>query len=123
MKSLLVAAQHPDAEVTRYRHWEADAEASVAYEATRLANQSPQLVIAKSLGAVIAATAFCLHEFRPAIAVLIGTPYAALESNEVQFLRRFAANVDTMFIQQAQDPGGSAALLATALQVSTRRGC
>jgi hypothetical protein len=117
MKSLLVSAQYPDAEVTRYRHWESGTEASVVYEATRLAKQSPQLLIAKSLGTVIAATAFCLHEFRPAIAVLIGTPYTALESNEVQFLRHFAAHVDTMFIQQAQDPGGSAVLLATVLQV------
>ena len=118
LKSLLDAAKYPDAEVTRYRHWDADAEASVAFEAARLANQSPRLVVAKSLGTVIAATAFCLHGFHPTIAVLIGIPYVALESNEVQFLRRFAANIDTLFIQQAQDPGGSAALLATALQVT-----
>ena len=117
LKSLLAAAKYPDVKVTRYRHWDTDAEASVAFEAARLANQSPQLVIAKSLGTVIAATAFCLHEFRPTIAVLIGTPYAALENNDVQFLRRFAASVDTLFIQQAQDPGGSADGLAAALQV------
>ncbi len=118
LKSLLAAAKYPDAEVTRYRHWETDAEASVAFEAARLANQSPQLVIAKSLGTVVAATAFCLHEFNPTIAVLIGIPYVALESNEVQFLRRFAASIDTLFIQQAQDPGGSAALLAAALRIT-----
>jgi len=118
LKSLLVAANYPDAEITRYRHWDTDSEPSVAFEAARLANQSPQLVIAKSLGTVIAATAFCLHKFRPAIAVLIGTPYAALESNEIQFLRRFVASVDTLFIQQAHDPGGSAGLLDAALHLT-----
>ena len=118
LKSVLIAAKYPDAEVTRYRHWETNAEASVALEASRLVNQSPQLVIAKSLGTIIAATAFCLHEFRPTIAVLIGTPYISLKSNEVQFLRRFAAGVDTLFIQQAQDPGGSADLLSAALQLT-----
>ncbi len=118
MQSLLVAAQYPVAGIIRYRHWDTDAEASVAFEATRLASQSPQLVIAKSLGTVIAATAYTLHQFRPAFAVLIGTPYAALEGNEVQFLRHFAASVDTLFIQQAQDPGGSADRLVAALQVN-----
>jgi hypothetical protein len=48
MKSLLVAARLPDVEITRYRHWETDVEASVAYESSRLTNRSPQLVIAKS---------------------------------------------------------------------------
>lgn len=117
MKSLLGAANYPDAEVTRYRHWDTNAEASVAFEAARLASQSPQLVIAKSLGTVIAATAFCLHAFRPAFAVFIGTPYAALADNEVQFLRHFAASVNTLFIQQAEDPGGHAIYLGSALQV------
>jgi hypothetical protein len=100
LKGLLVEAKYPEAKVTRYRHWDIDAEASVAFEAARLATQSPQLVIAKSLGTVIAATAFNL--------------------NEVQFLRRFAASVNTLFIQQEQDPGGSADSLAAALQVNRR---
>jgi alpha-beta hydrolase superfamily lysophospholipase len=88
LKRLLTAAGYPDVNVTRYRHWDTDVEASVPCEAAGLANQSPQLVIAKSLGTVIAATAYCLHGFRPTTAVLIGTPYAALDGNDVQFLRR-----------------------------------
>jgi hypothetical protein len=118
LRSLLVAAGLPEASVVRYRHWDTDVEASGAFEAARLANQSPQLVIAKSLGTVIAATAFCLHEYRPTAAVLIGTPYAALESSDLHFLQQFAAGVETLFIQQSEDPGGSAAQLRTALQLA-----
>ena len=112
LRSVLVAAGFPEAVVTRYRHWDTEVEANVAFEAARLANQSPPLVIAKSLGTVIAATAFCLHKFRPTGAVLIGTPYAALESGDLRFLQQFSAAVETLFIQQSEDPGGSAAELA-----------
>jgi hypothetical protein len=119
LKSVLVTAGFPESDVIRYRHWTTDDEASVAFEATRLANQSPELVIAKSLGTVIAATAFCLHGFRPAAAVLIGTPYAAIESNDLQCLQRFAAGVLTLFIQQSDDPGGSAARLHAVLGIAS----
>ena len=118
LKGVLVAAGFPEAVVTRYRHWDTEVEASVPFEAARLANQSPPLVIAKSLGTVIAATAFCLHKFRPTAAVLIGTPYAALDSSDLRFLQQFSAAVETLFIQQSEDPGGSAAALAAAVQVT-----
>ena len=118
LRSVLVAAGFPEAVVTRYRHWDTEVEANVPFEAARLANQSPPLVIAKSLGTVIAATAFCLHKFRPTGAVLIGTPYAALESGDLRFLQQFSAAVETLFIQQSEDPGGSAAELAAALHLA-----
>lgn len=118
LKSLLVASRYPDVQVTHYRHWDAGAEASVAFEAARLSNLSPQLVVAKSLGTIIAAAAFSLHEFRPASAILIGTPYSAIVNSDLHLLREFAADVETLFIQQTEDPGGSAAQLATALQVN-----
>lgn len=118
LRGVLVASGFPEAVVTRYRHWDSEAEASVAFEAGRLANQSSSLVIAKSFGTVVAATAFCLHSFRPAAAVLIGTPYSALESRELGFLRGFSAAVETLFIQQTEDPGGSAAELAPTLHLA-----
>lgn len=58
LRSLLVAAELPDAGIVRYRHWDTNVEVSAPFEAARLANQAPQLVIAKSLGTVVAATAF-----------------------------------------------------------------
>lgn len=117
LKKLLVAAQIPDAEVTRYRHWDTDADAAVAFEAERLSDWMPRLVIAKSFGTVVAATAHCLHQFQPAFGIFIGTPYAVLEDEEVHLLQRFSADVETLFIHQAEDPGGSAAQLSTALQL------
>ena len=118
LKSLLAAAGIPKADLIRYRHWDSDAEASIAFEAKRLEGQSPNLVVAKSFGTIVAATAFCLHGFRPAAAVLIGTPYAAMDGSDLTFLQRFAAATETLFIQQAQDPGGPAAALHTALGVA-----
>jgi hypothetical protein len=118
MKKLLAAMSLPDATIIRYQHWDKDIEASVSFEAARLTEQRPQLVIAKSLGTVIAATAFHLHGFRPATAVLIGTPYAALPSGDIEILQRFAANVQTLFIQQTEDPGGAADTLSASLQLT-----
>ena len=118
LRSLLVAAGWPDSGLVRYRHWDTDAEASVSFEASRLATQAPQLVIAKSLGTVIAATAFGHHGFLPAAAVLVGTPFQAVAAEDLRLLQQFARGVETLFIQQAEDPGGSAAALHTALQLT-----
>lgn len=115
LRDLLRATGLPDSGVVRYRHWLADTEASVSFEAARLADQTPRLVVAKSLGTVIAATAFVRHGFRPAVAVLIGTPFGAVVAADLDFLRAFARGVETLFIQQAEDPGGAAGALHPAL--------
>ncbi|MEO8507973.1 MAG: alpha/beta family hydrolase [Betaproteobacteria bacterium] len=117
LRSLLIAGELPVDGILRYRHWSSEVEASVAFEASRLEGQMPQLVVAKSMGTVIAATAFDAHEFRPAAAVLIGTPFEALPAEEQRLLKHFAQSVGTLFIQQSDDPGGSAAKLPSALQL------
>jgi hypothetical protein len=118
LRDLLLAAGLPDSGVVRYRHWNSDAEASVSFEAALLSNQAPQLVVAKSLGTVIAATAFGHHGFRPAAAVLVGTPFQAIAAEDLRLLQKFAGGVETLFIQQTEDPGGSAAELHDALQLT-----
>lgn len=118
LRDLLLAAGLPDTGVVRYRHWDSDAEASVSFEADRLCNQTPQLVVAKSLGTVIAATAFAGQGFRPDAAVLIGTPFQAVAAEDLSLLHDFARGVETLFIQQIEDPGGSATELPTALCLS-----
>ena len=118
LRRLLVAGELPVRNIVQYRHWQSEVEASVTFEASRLEGQAPQLVVAKSMGTVIAATAFDLHEFRPHAAVLIGTPYSALPSAERRLLQKFAQAVSTLFIQQTADPGGSAAGLLAALQLT-----
>ena len=112
LRSVLLAAKLPAEGITRYRHWDADVEASVSFEAQRLGGFAPALVVAKSFGTRIAAAAFVRHKFRPRAAVLIGTPYQAVEGGDLVLLQQFANGVPTLFIQQVQDPGGSSAQLA-----------
>jgi hypothetical protein len=117
LRSLLRAAGLPVDELIRYRHWSSAVEASAAAEAERLADAAPSLVVAKSFGTVVAATAFDRHNFRPAGAVLIGTPYEAIAAEDLELLRRLARGLPTLFIQQSDDPGGPASRLATTLDV------
>jgi hypothetical protein len=118
MHDLLLAAGWPDSGVVRYRRWNSDAEASVSFEAARLSDQAPQLIVAMSVGTVVAATAFGHHGFRPAAAVLIGTPFQAIAPEDLGLLQTFARGVETLFIQQTEDLGGSAAKLHNALQLT-----
>jgi len=118
LRELLHAVGLPDSGVVRYRHWHSDVEASVSFEAGLLADQTPQLVVAKSLGTVIAASAFAHHGFRPTAAVLVGTPFQAVAAEDLRLLQNFALGVETLFIQQIQDPGGPAAALHDALRLT-----
>lgn len=118
LRNLLFATGLPDSGVVRYRHWNSDSEASVPFQASLLSDQTPQLVVAKSLGTLIAATAFGHHRFRPAAAVMVGTPFHAIVAQDLRLLQEFARGVETLFIQQVQDPGGSASELHGALQLT-----
>lgn len=118
LRSVLAAVPLPDEGLLRYRHWTGEVEASVEEEAKRLAGLSPDLVVAKSFGTAVAARAFVAQGFRPRAAVLVGTPYAALDADAVQALRELAAGVETLYIQQAADPGGPASSLRGALGVA-----
>lgn len=115
LRSVLAAVPLPDEGLLRYRHWTGEGEASVEDEAKRLATLSPDLVVAKSFGTVVASRAFVAHGFRPRAAVLVGTPYAALDADAVQALRELAGAVETLFIQQTADPGGPASRLSATL--------
>jgi predicted alpha/beta-hydrolase family hydrolase len=72
-------------------------------------------VIAKSFGTVVAARAFCEHHFRPQSAILIGTPFSAFDRKDLTSLQQLAEGVETLFIQQAEDPGGAASQIAASL--------
>ncbi len=117
LQDVLRAAGLPAGGILRYRHWDSEADASVELEASRLEGQTPRLVVAKSMGTIIAATAFDLHKFRPRAAILIGTPYAPMPAAVRRLMSKFSQGVSTLFIQQAQDPGGSAAELPAALEL------
>ena len=118
LRSVLIAAALPVDAIVRYRHWDAPVAADVEFEAERLFKQTPALLVAKSLGTAIAARAFGHHQFRPKAGVLIGTPYRALDPADAALLRQFVEGVQTLFIQQVDDPGGSASRLAATLELT-----
>lgn len=118
LRSLLLAAELSVDGIVRYQHWERKVEANVEFEASRLAGLAPQLVVAKSMGTIVAAAAHHFHGFRPRSAILIGTPYGALPSPERRLLQKFAQSITTLFVQQTADPGGSAEALAATLQLT-----
>jgi len=107
LAGLLAALDAPDANGIHYAHWDDGGEPDVELEARRLARLKPQLVVAKSMGTLVASTAFDLHEFRPERAVLIGTPVGHLPASAVARLTALADATPTLFIQQQDDITGS----------------
>ena len=72
-----------------------------------------ELVIAKSIGALIAMAAWRDHGFRPRACLFVGTPLRRLEQLDlIPLLRDFAAATPVLFIQQTSDFNGPFADLA-----------
>ncbi len=89
-----------------YRHWDEPGAPDVAHEASRIADSQCDLVIAKSLGTLIALTAFQQSGFRPGRAVFIGIPFNHYSADYLRLLREFAAATPALFIQQTADVTG-----------------
>ncbi len=104
-----------DYEIQAYRHWDEDTGADIACEAGRLERRRVDLVIAKSLGTLIATHAFDHAAFRPRHAVLIGCPLRRHGADDYAALHRFVTAVPTLFIQQRDDFNGSCAELRAAV--------
>ena len=120
MQQLLTATGFPEADIAHYSHWEREFEGEVdlprwnslvAHEAERLQGQSDCLVVAKSFGTLVAASAYGLTSFRPSAAIFIGTPLRNLSSEQLQLYGNVSNHVPALFIQQSLDPGGSYAEL------------
>jgi len=90
-----------------YRHWGADIEPDVSFEAGCLQNQSINLVLAKSLGTLVATTAYSSFSFSPSRPVFIGTPLRSVAPDVLELYAKFTDNVPTLFIQQTADFTGS----------------
>ncbi len=93
--------------IHEYRHWSDNSDADVDYEASCLKNISVDIVIAKSLGTLIATHAFDSFHFTPKNAVLIGTPLKRHSPDNYGLLNKFVESVPTLFIQQTSDFHGS----------------
>jgi len=126
MRELLTATGFPEAEIAHYRHWQHGFEGDVdlprwnslvTYEAERLRNRADCLVVAKSFGTLVAASAFGLTSFRPNAAIFIGTPLRNLSSEQSQLYGNLSNHVPALFIQQSLDPGGSYAELYARVEI------
>lgn len=100
-----------------YRHWSSEEMANVEHEARLLTGLKATVLVAKSFGTHVAALAHEQRNFKPAVAVLIGTPFSPMTEQELNRFQIFASSQPTLFIQQETDPGGNAALLAGALRL------
>ncbi len=109
LQQLLVAlADSPTSvSIQDYRHWPEDSGADLETEAIRLEGVAVDLVIAKSLGTLVATRAFAGADFRPSRAVLIGCPLARHGADGYEMLKRFAGALPTLFIQQSADFNGA----------------
>jgi len=99
------------AEVVRYRYWGGDTDPDIMHETEALRGRAVDLVVAKSMGTIVATTAYSSVSFQPTWAVLIGSPVAG-SSPELQALYRgLAEEIPTLFIQQTSDFTGTFAQL------------
>ena len=117
MRSLLDALpnSHAKSYVLHYGHWEDGSRYDVAREAAKLQDTEPDLVLAKSLGVMIALDAYARRDFGPRRAVFMGTPLTLFGEADVARLGRFVQGVPTLLIQQRDDRTGTHAALEECL--------
>ena len=101
--------------VVRYGHWDDGSRYDIAREAAKLKAIAPDLVLAKSLGVMIALDAHAHRGFEPARAVFMGTPLRLFGDVESDRLRAFVKGVPTLLIQQRDDRTGTYAALEARL--------
>ncbi|WP_293452710.1 hypothetical protein [Phenylobacterium sp.] len=116
MRALVAALARPgdEARVLDYAFWAGDfVNPDLDGEARLAAGWRPDVVVAKSIGCLVAAAACADHGLAPRACVLIGAPVNRLLAEaRGDLLARHAARAPTLFIQQAEDPTGSLAELA-----------
>lgn len=112
MQELLASLDLGTPEVLHYRHWDDGGDPDVPTEARRLEGGTADLVIAKSMGTLVAASAYDSFGFVPSRAVLIGCPVAHLPPEAHKRYRQLAERVPTLLIQQRDDLTGSYDALA-----------
>ncbi len=117
MQSLVDAlpTASPGSFVVRYGHWDDGSRYDIAREAAKLQATTPDLILAKSLGVMIAVDAFAHRGCEPARAVFMGTPLRLFGDVESDRLRTFVQGVPTLLIQQRDDRTGTYAALEACL--------
>ena len=95
--------------VRSYRHWHtSEAELDLDYEIAQVAAERPDLVVAKSLGTVVALTGQGAGAIGAARYVFIGVPVSGLREQELELLKGIGERREPcLFIQQRDDRAGS----------------
>jgi hypothetical protein len=106
--------------VQRYRFWTQGTPPDVEVEARLAAAAGADVVVAKSMGTLVAINAR-QHGLRPRRSVFIGTPIAHYQAPQQALLREYCATNGVLFIQQTDDFTGSFGAVAAA--ASALPGC
>ena len=118
MQALLADLGEPDARIQRYGFWAlADTpDPDIAPEIEAAAASGADVVLAKSIGSLIAMRARREHGLAARAYVFIGAPVKRLSAmGRLDLLAEQAAASPTLFIQQTADPTGGFAELSAAL--------
>ena len=104
-----------------YAHWNtgaplADIDTEVARVQQTIGTEKDYVIIAKSIGTVIATIAINHGMLRPQKCLLLGTPITGIAGDTPAFAPSLAALPRTVFVQNEHDPYGSADTLNTFLQ-------
>ena len=116
----LADALLPDAprEIVAWRHWSTALPPDPAFEAAALAGRTPDVVIAKSFGTLVAARACSDGRLAPGRLLLLGVPADSLGADDVARLGALARSKGCLFVQQRDDVTGRASTLRALLPAS-----
>ena len=106
LRTLLNEAGFPEARVHDYAHW-TTGEPDLGKEVLALPEGPWDLVVAKSLGTLVAARAVVAHTLRSEAFVLVGVPIAQLDEQHRVQLRAAFDTESCLFIQQTDDFTGA----------------
>ncbi|MBP8246240.1 MAG: hypothetical protein KAX56_05185 [Phenylobacterium sp.] len=116
MEALLARLEigQTETEIRRYDFWAADwSHPEVSPEAEAVGQLTADLVIAKSIGTLIAMLAVARQGFAPTACVFLATPLNRLVAEDrVALLEAHCDAIPTLFIQQSDDFNGAYAPLA-----------
>ncbi|MBP7815072.1 MAG: hypothetical protein KA085_03030 [Phenylobacterium sp.] len=116
MEALLARLEigQTETEIRHHGFWATDwSDPDVLPEAEAVARLSADLVIAKSIGTLVAMLAVAREGFAPTACVFIATPLNRLiAEEEVALLEAHCAAIPTLFVQQSDDFNGAYGPLA-----------
>ena len=106
-----------------YAHWKsgaalADIEAEIQSIAKKMHKKHGFVVVAKSIGTVIASLAIARGMLKPSSCLLLGVPYSGIAGEIQDFLPSLQRLPKTTFIQNEFDPYGGAEGLDALLEVA-----